>query len=572
MRRYNEKIPQEWKHFLKKYFTEEKAPYKKYFTCATLGCIFAWFNREVCDVTLPFRYHFILSNNDELYKQDIKNIEDMTNKINPNNLQSESNNSIYKVQVENLCRNDNLRRYVVNRHAIDPQLFLKYLWLQYFTANTNLWGHHGLKAKEMLLQLKGCIKQYVLCQNSLREDDIKDDTVLMRELKWDEMKVLLLRTLYSLSRTHFYTKEQSKEQQDEALGYCNLVESLAQETWIKDNDKSQYKEGWNYNRAYNKIVPSEDPYNIIDCHKQHAKCCIDLAKQHFNDKKQIKQYLDKALKAVLYPLKLSERIHSKKDVEALNVLSFILLMADNSGVKLQKNVNEIPKWVSEQGLANAEQATQIKNAMTLLEKAEIILNIVKITAAQGNYARADACHIMMQVLQQRLVLTKSQDLKQQIDCNKKERDSINVIRKQDDSFTLPQSDVPQNNDIKLNACYGVMYDNPLLNDKNMISLCKLAQAEKGNKGVSDLINVGTDIFKYSTFKLLRHELGDERAVKVILNYDRHQEYQEKPYRSSNIPVLHHIHAKVSISNDLVGITSITQPIVGISQDVVKQQK
>lgn len=93
-----------------------------------------------------------------------------------------------------------------------------------------------------------------------------------------------------------------------------------------------------------------------------------------------------------------------------------------------------------------------------------------------------------------------------------------LIQQGRNSQSKPHEEVKTN--AQTQACYGVEYENPILNEKNLGALFEYAQVEGGGKGIDDLIAIGTNSFKYSTLKFLMNELGDGRAVRVILNYDK----------------------------------------------------
>jgi hypothetical protein len=68
-------------------------------------------------------------------------------------------------------------------------------------------------------------------------------------------------------------------------------------------------------------------------------------------------------------------------------------------------------------------------------------------------------------------------------------------------------------------CHEVIFDNPILNDKKIAELFKLAKLHFGMKGVDRLIGIGLKPQEYQEFQELRKVLGDETAVKFYLDQE-----------------------------------------------------
>jgi len=85
--------------------------------------------------------------------------------------------------------------------------------------------------------------------------------------------------------------------------------------------------------------------------------------------------------------------------------------------------------------------------------------------------------------------------------------------------------IPQVNPIQLQhlvpifMCHEVIFDNPILNDKKIAELFKLAKLHFGMKGVDRLIGIGLKPQEYQEFQELRKVLGDEISVKFYLDQE-----------------------------------------------------
>lgn len=70
-----------------------------------------------------------------------------------------------------------------------------------------------------------------------------------------------------------------------------------------------------------------------------------------------------------------------------------------------------------------------------------------------------------------------------------------------------------NYSIQMQACYEIIYDNPLLNDKHIVELMKSAKDIGGADAIKKIISLSTSVLPYAEFQILRHKIGDEVAVK-----------------------------------------------------------
>ncbi|KIE05172.1 hypothetical protein NF27_EO00030, partial [Candidatus Jidaibacter acanthamoeba] len=99
------------------------------------------------------------------------------------------------------------------------------------------------------------------------------------------------------------------------------------------------------------------------------------------------------------------------------------------------------------------------------------------------------------------------------------RESTGNIRTSS-SNTRSRPNKKDNKDCIVSAVYSASYNNPILNDKKIEELMKVANENYGTKGIDKLMEIGTDINSYKKFQSLRTIVGDERAIKYCLGENR----------------------------------------------------
>jgi len=348
-----------------------------------------------------------------------------------------------------------------------------------------MWSHKGKEARETLLKLKENIKQYVLNHSkpSINKEYISDDFKLIQELKNDGMKVMLIKTLYSLGRTYFYIRDNKEE----AKKVLESIPRLAKIVKIEDNknlqdlfevhlskanalgiiireeaeyymskgvikyamqkinevlqlyevcitDNTTYKLDYDHNGQYFRtIVPSKNAYALAECYEQRAKCYLDFAKID-------ESYLIKGLEGIIGTqdalfggnIKLSG-IPNKKAASILNTLSSILLASsDNINFKDFKDIkHQILKWLNHY---NFKQELQegVEHTSSMLALIKAITYIAKDKSREFDHTRADACKIIIEVLNNQIkdeenkVSSKELDqLNKELQENQQEIDKIN---------------------------------------------------------------------------------------------------------------------------------------------------
>ncbi len=389
----------------------------------------------------------------------VKKVEEYSKEFDPNNILHESRNSKLKKQVEELINDSEVKKYFAN----DPNVseLLSYLWLQYSIVNHYMWRHNHERIKEILLGMKEDIKKYVINTDERLQDleaELDKDEVLMREIKDDEMKVLLIKVNYSLARSYFYLKHnQSNEKlveiREESKKYLESIPVLAKQAMIEGgnsledlfevhlskanalyrilkeeaedliregkgsesievlnhiiklyieriNDNKKYKLDYNHEGNYKLIVPSENEYVLAECYEQVAKCYLDLAIATYEGSKS---YYTNAVATItggemgeyISHGVLLSKVPLKKAASVLNTLGKVLFEG-SSVLDYVEVKNKVLAW-QEKYDRELNKKLDIENISSVIDMAKEIAYIAKGMSGFYDHTRAEACDLISEI-------------------------------------------------------------------------------------------------------------------------------------------------------------------------------
>ena len=410
-------------------------------------------------------------------ERNLKDMNRIAGSFSPNSILFESSSSKHVEYAKKLCGDMELKSNVLSTGMIDD--LLNYLWLQYSIAGKYLWKHDGSEAKSMLLDLKDNIKKYVLNKRpNVNALELSNDAALMQEIEDNDMKIILLKTLYLLGRTYFYIKSQSNK--EEALEYFRFVELLSRNTRVRDvegwknlrdlyevhllrsnalgvimredaeyyvskgiisyakralnetielykeciNDDVVYKMDHDHRNNYIRIKPSENAYALVLNYEYLAKSYLILSKIDSSYREVALESLIGDNNSILSHDMLLSKVTNKRIASILNTLSEILLVSSDE-VDFEYAKEQILKLVK-----GCFEATfhNLDKSSSILDLIKVLAYISKDISRKHDHTTADASQIIIEVLNGQVKELEdkiSSDFKRELEDNQQNIVTIN---------------------------------------------------------------------------------------------------------------------------------------------------